>query len=349
VANSTAASMTEVLTAIWQRLLNRPSIGIEEDFFDLGGDRELASKLFSEIAQVYGRDVSPEMMLHAPTVASLSALLEKPAPLRLPAVVRLKAGTEGPPVFIIPGLGGTLLDLVQLARHVETPQAIYGLVARGVDGQDEPFDCVEDMAPFYLDAIRKLQTRGPYFLIGNSFGGLVAMEMARHLAESGERIGLLCMLDTYPHTRHLSLLQRAGIFMRKARHHAAAMAKMPIREAVPYFMRRLKSRLPGSGDGRMRVLERQAGEYVSPVKMRVRVSDDLALERYQPHFYGGKVKYVKAQDGWYFPFDAAAVWDKLVKDFEVETVPGDHLGMTVTHYENIAGVLSRYLQEGIQS
>ena len=346
--NSTAASMAEVLMPIWRRLLNRPSIGVEEDFFDLGGDREMAAKLFSEIAQICGRDISPETILHAPTVASLGALLEKAEPLRLPRVAQLKGGADGPPVFIIPGLGGTLLDLVQLARQVETPHAIFGLVARGVDGQEDPFGRVEDMAPFYRDAIRKLQTRGPYFLIGNSFGGLVAMEMARHLAECGERIGLLCMLDTYPHTRHLSLLQRAGVVLRKTRHHAAALTKMPIRGGASYIGRRLKSRLPGSGNRRMRVLERQAGEYVSPVMMRVRANDDLALERYHPRFYSGKVKYVKAQDGWYFPFDAAAVWDKLVKDLEVETVPGDHLGMTVTHYENLARVLSRYLHEGMK-
>ena len=341
--------MTEVLTPIWQRLLNRASIGVEEDFFELGGDRELADRLFSEISQVCGRDVSPETILHASTVARLSALLEKTAPLRLPRLVQLKAGTEGPPVFIVPGLGGTLMDFVQLARHVETPQAIHGLVARGVDGQDVPLDCVEEMAPFYLDAIWKLQPHGPYFLIGNSFGGLVAMEMARQLVERGEKIGLLCMLDTYPHARHLSVWQRGGVFMRKARHHAATLSKMPIREGISYFTHRLKSRLPASGDQRMRVLERQAGEYASPVMLRVRANDDLALEGYQPRFYEGKVRYVKAQDGWYFPFDAAAVWDKLVKDFQVETVPGDHLGMTVTHYENLAGVLSRYLHDGMKS
>jgi acetoacetyl-CoA synthetase len=338
--------MAEMLTPIWQRLLRRPSIGAEDNFFDLGGDRDLAINLFSEIAQVCGRDILPETILHTPTLASLAALLEQPAPPRLPSVVQLKAGTEGPPVFIVPGLGGTLLDLVQLARHILSAHPILGLVARGVDGLDEPFERVEDMVPFYLDPIKKLQPHGPYYLIGVSFGGLVALEMARHLLERGEKIGLLCMLDTYPHSRYFSLRQRAGVVIRKTKHHVSTITKLTLREAVSYFMRRIEVRLPTSDDQRLRVLEQQAGEVqLSPVMLRVRANNDLALARYQPRFYDGKVRYVRAESGWYFPDDAVAVWDNLVNVFEVETVPGDHLGMTVTHYERLASVLSRYLQE----
>jgi thioesterase domain-containing protein len=346
VEHSATISMTEMLTPIWQRLLNRPSIGADDDFFDLGGDRVLAFKLFFEIARECGRDLPPETIILAPTLSSLAELLEQPSAARLPDVIQLKPGTEGPPVFINVGVGGTLLNMVPLTRHIATPHPIFGLVAKGTDGFEKPFDRVEDMAPYYVDMIKKYQPVGPYFLIGVSFGGLVMLEMARQLSENGEKIAFFCMLDTFPHSQYLSLGQRADTVFRKARHHFSALMELPFREAVSYFIRRVKTHLPAFGDRRLRILHRQAGdEKSSPRVMRRRAADDLALQRYQPRFYNGKVRYVKAKNGWYFPSDVFGVWNKLVADFEVESVAGDHLGMTVTHYETLASVLSRYLQE----
>jgi hypothetical protein len=71
----------------------------------------------------------------------------------------------------------------------------------------------------------------------------------------------------------------------------------------------------------------------------------LALTRYRPRFYPGKIKFVRAETSSAFPDDAAAVWAPLAEKFEVETVPGDHLGIIATHYETLATVLSQYLVE----
>jgi hypothetical protein len=80
---------------------------------------------------------------------------------------------------------------------------------------------------------------------------------------------------------------------------------------------------------------------------RVRESAYLALTHYQPRFYPGKIKFVRAAIVTDFPADAAEVWAPLASEVEVETVPGDHLGMITTHYENLAAVLSRYLEEAL--
>jgi hypothetical protein len=78
---------------------------------------------------------------------------------------------------------------------------------------------------------------------------------------------------------------------------------------------------------------------------RVRDSAYVALTRYRPRFYRGKIKFVRAAVTSGFPADAAAVWAPLAQEIEVETVPGDHLGMIATHYDSLASVLSRYLRE----
>ena len=85
--------MTEVLTSIWERLLERSPIDVEDNFFDLGGESSLAVELFNEIAKEFDRELSPVTIYQAPTIASLAALLEKPTTPRLPSLLPLKAGT----------------------------------------------------------------------------------------------------------------------------------------------------------------------------------------------------------------------------------------------------------------
>jgi thioesterase domain-containing protein len=76
---------------------------------------------------------------------------------------------------------------------------------------------------------------------------------------------------------------------------------------------------------------------------RVRASAYLALTRYRPRFYAGEIQFVRAAISSCFPADPVAVWDPLTQKIEVTTVPGDHLGMIATHYEDLAAVLSRFI------
>jgi thioesterase domain-containing protein/acyl carrier protein len=302
-------------------VLQLPSIDVNADFFDLGGDSSLAIQLFSEIAQTCGRELPPVTIYQARTIAALAALLEQPAAPRFPALVLLKAGAKKQPVFLAHGLGGSVMDFFQIVRHIESDHPIYGLQSRGIDGLDEPLQRIEDMAGFYLDAIRKLQHIGPYALIGYSLGGLVALEMAQRLRSSHEEISLLAMVDAYPHLRYLSSGQRARLFAHRIKRglHSAADFKASAAYKAP------------------------GGAALTPAMQSVRDAAYLALTRYQPRSYRGKVNFVRAAIASSFPRDAAAVWDPLIEEFEIETVPGDHLSMIATHYEDLASVLSRYL------
>ncbi len=317
------SSTVEVLTSIWQRVLQLPSVHIDDDFFDLGGDSSLALQLFNDIAQILNRELPPVTIYQARTISALAALLEQPTAPRFPALVLLSAGTRKPPIFLAHGLGGSVIDFFQPVRHIETEHSIYGLQAKGIDGLDQPLETIEDMADFYLEAIKSVQPRGPYVLIGYSLGGLVTLEMAQRLSASGKKIALLAMLDAYPHMRYLSFGQRARLIADQAKRGLSAFGY-----------------LSGSAS-----YKPPAGVSLTPAMQRVRDSAYLALTRYRPRFYRGKINFVRAAIPSGFPKNAAAVWEPLVEHVEVETVPGDHLGMIASYYEDLAAVLSRYLRE----
>ena len=126
----TASSMIEMLTPIWQRVLQQSSIRAEDNFFDLGGDSSLALSLFNEIAQVCGRELPPVTIYQAPTITALAALLEQPTTPRLPTLVLLKAGTKQPPVFLAHGLGGSVMDFFFLVIHIHSGYLIYGILVK---------------------------------------------------------------------------------------------------------------------------------------------------------------------------------------------------------------------------
>src|SRR5579862_3152736 len=87
------STMVEMLTPIWQRVLQLSSVDVDDNFFDVGGDSSLAVQLFSEIARAGGRELPPVTIYFAPTIAALAAVLEQPADIRLPSLVLLKDGS----------------------------------------------------------------------------------------------------------------------------------------------------------------------------------------------------------------------------------------------------------------
>ena len=223
VEHRTTSATIAALTAIWQRVLLRPHIDVDDNFFDRGGDPSLANELFKEIEQNFRRELSPLVIYCAPTIAALTAVLEEPAPPRFPPLVLLKSGTEEPPVFIAHGLGGNFMEFFQLVKHIRSSHPIYGIQAKGMDGLDEPLDSIEDMAQFHLNAIKELQPRGPYLLVGYSLGGLVTLEMAQRLIQDGEKVELLAMLDSSPHRSHLAPGQLARLVSQLAMRRFSAM------------------------------------------------------------------------------------------------------------------------------
>jgi thioesterase domain-containing protein len=273
-------------------------------------------------------------------IATSVVLLETDTTTRLASRILLKPGSARPPVFMAHGLGGCVMELARFAGQIRSPHSIYGIQARGIDGFDPPFDRIEDMAQFHLDAIREAQPQGPYLLLGYSLGGLVMLEVAQRLVQCRERIALAAMVDSYPHFRHLSSGQKVRLLAGRATRRVSALIRgcQDEPDSAPV-------------DGSRRGLRAADHESVSlagtstAVVQRMRESAYLALKRYQPRLYPGEIKFIRAAIISVFPADPAAFWAKRIRRFEVETTAGDHLGMITTYSESLASLVSRYLDE----
>src|SRR4051812_33676875 len=159
--------------------------------------------------------------------------------------IEIRAGDQYPPIVIAHGLSG-LVQFSELALHIRTRHPIYGIQARGIDGLQEPLTSVPEMADYYLQELNSIQPRGPYLLIGYSFGGLVALEMAQRLSARGERIALLALLDAFPHPRFMPLPWRIRLFVRRMILHARKMRDLTPHQSFSYFLSGLKRRVqPG--------------------------------------------------------------------------------------------------------
>jgi acetoacetyl-CoA synthetase len=260
--------------------------------------------------------------------------------------VQIKAGCEEPPIFIAHGLSGTV-QFRKLARHIQTDHTIYGIRAPGVNGLAEPLERVEDMAKLYLEGLDVLLPKGPYMLIGYSFGGLVALEMAQRLSESGKTVALLVLIDAYPHPHFLPALQRLPLFGKRVKSHLREMRQLSPQRALAYFVNGLKRRLhfPGALHESQRPPETLGLSFAETALRRVNQKAYLAYSRYQPRFYNGKISFVATRTESFFPGDPCAVWGHLASDFEVEAIPGDHLSIVTTDFEQLAAVLTKYIKQ----
>ena len=187
------------LVRIWEATLGVQSIGLDDNFFDLGGTSLLAVALFARIEEVFGEPVPLATIFQAPTVGGLARAIRERSWLRQDTrLAPIRRGGDRPPIFAVPGIGGDSVTYVDLARHLGAEQPFYGLQARGLDGRTAPFTHLPEMAAHYLEQVRTQQPSGPYALLGTCMGGVVAFEMAQQLTARGERVRLLALVDTWP-------------------------------------------------------------------------------------------------------------------------------------------------------
>jgi amino acid adenylation domain-containing protein len=311
-----------VIAELWAELLSLEGMpGLDDDYFELGGDSLGAFELFVRIEERLGRDLSPNILLEASTVGSLAALID--SGVELGRLIQINPqGRRIPTVYVHSGAGG-MLTLRKISSALGAEQPLYGIQAfidKDIEAGD--IDGVEPTARECLAALREVQPTGPYILAGHSIGGHIAFEMAVRLQALGETVLLVGLLDPpAPHT--LMWTSRALARGREL----VGMGSEPRRGGLPRAalsaaVRRVRERTASNGSG---LYEGQEPGEVSSAWMR----NLLALERaYRPGRYRGKVAVYTTADGARYTGSRTLGWRRYVDGLvETRRVPGDHVSM----------------------
>ncbi|MPZ86334.1 MAG: amino acid adenylation domain-containing protein [Actinophytocola sp.] len=190
-----------VLCGLFAEVLGVPGVGIDDDFFFLGGHSLLVARLINRIKAEFGVKIGIRAVFQAPTVARLAPTLGDPATPELSAfdvLLPLRADGSAPPLFCMHPAGGISWSYAGLITTLDPAVPIVGVQARGLD-RDEPIaTSVPEMVADYVAEIRRARPHGPYHLLGWSLGGVLAHEAAVLLQAQGEEVALLALLDSYP-------------------------------------------------------------------------------------------------------------------------------------------------------
>ncbi len=345
------------LAAVFEDLLGVDEVGVDDNFFDLGGHSLVAVRLFARIKRDFGEEHPLSLLFDAPTVRQLAERVGTPAEgvaapgaedRKLQYVVALHRPetSQKQPMFIVSGMLGNVLNLRYLSSRLGEDQQVYALQARGLYGEAAPHRRFEDMASDYLAEVRQVQPHGPYFLGGFSGGGLIALEMARMILDQGERVGLLAMLDTPAKVPAPSWKDRLELQLLKWKGHGPLYPFHFLRQRLRWERDRLKERASHPD------LERSPAVFRSA---QIEEAFIEALERYEVRHYPGQVHLFRpALDERYrlsgnrTMNDALSFvrddnhWRDFADSVQIIEVPGEHNSMVL---EPHVRVLANRLRE----
>jgi acetoacetyl-CoA synthetase len=322
------ASLEASLTSIWERVLDVSPISRDESFFDLGGTSLRALEMLNILREETGREVPPSLLFEAPTIARLSLLLEEQASAFSP-LVEVSSTGSGTPLLLVHGLAGDALELRALTTALSSKRPVSCFRARGLDGREPPHTTVEEMAQYYCEHLRRRNITGPFCLAGYSYGGLVAYEMARLLAGSGERVDFVGLIDSDLADECLPFVRRT-VFRARRKAHRVLYRLSRKAGSSSWIVRKLLESLERSmGATRSDPLTQLwRSEAMTPQMKHIEAISWSAFRAFRPKRSAVPVVFFRSTSRPPTFHDPVPLWREFASaDLEVIDVPGDHFSM----------------------
>jgi amino acid adenylation domain-containing protein len=343
------------LEQLFEEVLGVARVGPDDSFFEVGGSSLLAVRVLARIETILGKSVSMQAFFSAPTVTRLAELLRSDgwAP-SLDTLVPLQPRGSEPPFFCVHAFIGDVCR--GLAGRFTFGHPFYGLQPRGLDGREPPLESVEQMAAYYVEQLRRVTPRGPYFIGGYCFGGVVAFEMARQIQRAGDEVAMVAMIDAAPaNIPRRSLRSKLRAAVNRGLYALEKVSDIPRSPDPAAEVRKIITRVAAraslgdrSGGAALEALRaRMEGLEAWPIAyQRIASVHYTALRRYEPGFYDGRVTLIRTNEGlqrWSVD-DETLGWSEIGRDVEVHRVPGRHEEiMNEPHVRAVADVLARLM------
>ncbi len=330
------------LQRLWQQVLGVGAIGLDENFFEIGGHSLLALRLLAEIEQRFGCALTLAIVVQAPTVRQQAALLRQEQPqLAASSLVPIRVSGDRAPLFFVSGWGGAIVPFHALGREMSVEHPLYVLDLNAFTGEGDL--TLEAVAARMIRDLRQVQADGPYHLAGYSLGGKVVYEIAQQLQRAGQAVALLALLDCPApgYTRLRSFPARVLLHIR----HAFGLRPQQAGAYLLKQVRRLKSdRRPAEP----RLFPAQDPLHATRL---VRTMERAALAMYRasqayvPQPYPDRMVLIRAQirDFGVLDDDPQQGWGKLVAGgVEVKNLSCGHVEMLNPAH---TGALARLLSD----
>nr|VFJ75469.1 MAG: amino acid adenylation domain-containing protein [Candidatus Kentron sp. FW] len=258
------------------------------------------------------------------------------------------------PLFCVAGVFGNVFDFYPLSRHLGPEQPLYGLRSLGLDEEVSPYTRMEDIAAHHIESLQAIRPQGPYAICGYSFGGKVALEIARQLLHQGQEVSLLVIIDiqvAIPDAEKRvsqwdsarSIVEFAGIYGGVLEKNLGIsqekLRSLEEPEQFSYLAKRLTKA------GRLSTAL-EAKRQVAVCWANLRAVEEYALEKIPIpiRFLRAAELPAKSQPGYGFLPDEAATaadpswgWNRVSDTVEVQVLPGNHFTMmTEPHVRAVA-------------
>ena len=347
----------EILRHIWTEVLQRPRVSPHDRFFDLGGDSLSAVRVLVAIHERLGRDLPPDSLHRFPALKDLAAYVDlASAEDALPgSLIVFHEGAVGCPFFFVPGIDGSASGYVHIAGGLAPHHPSYGFSTR-LDPAANSSISVESIAAECGAEVSRVVPSGRVVLVGYSFGGTVAFEIARQLRRSGTHDPLPIVID-------MPIVNAPGVLppplWRQALDVACNLPAWVAHEAAHYEPRKFLVRAQGRlarigkslrGQGAAHEFDPRIffGTASVPAAYRAFLARRYeALLTYRPGPYEGKVILLRAKAPTLFRSrDFRMGWQAVAADgVEVHVIPGRHGDcLSTAHSSGLARLLARCVE-----
>lgn len=332
------------LLSLWQNVLRKNIISVNDDFFSIGGDSLSAVNLFILIEKVFQKHLPISILYQAPTISKLAKILAESSKDKIDfkSLVPIKPEGKKSPMFFIHGAGGNILLYKDLIKHLDPEIPMYGLQSKGLNGKDKILHSIEEMASHYLDEIKKIQPSGPYIFGGYCMGGTIAIEMAQNLKNQGEKVSAVFLFETYNWCAlpSRSSLDKLNYTYEKVKFHFSNLMLLKQDEKKLFLSNKwneLKSR--------KNIWLAEIINYFSPQKSKTNSygsvlaeiweQNDKAAFNYKSHLYDDEVYQFLPKKRYKIHSNKYADWNELVPKIKTIVLPVYAAGMLVEPFVKI--------------
>ncbi len=196
----------KLVSEVWAKILGKSAVSTTDDFFKSGGHSLSAIMVVNALEKKTGTRIKLEWIFKYPVLKDLAAYISELIPkvnarevntTSLGSIVQLKQGNGINPLYIVHGYGMDISMFTDMVRHLDPSQTVYGIQGTDLNDPDGPLLTMTEVANKYIAELKNLNKGNELSLIGYSFGGYIAFEMAKILKSQGYSVKLLGMLDAY--------------------------------------------------------------------------------------------------------------------------------------------------------